>query len=332
MTYFLLAICLVFTLLLAFNLTASAATAALWRVISHRSNHFSPRKREQLIFSLRALPFTLSAILVFVFMLPAYLLFEPRKTSEIVSIELALIAGVSFLGISIALYRVVRSWLATRKLTSNWLANSEEITVPDVEIPTFRIQHPFPVIAVVGVFRPRLFIASQIFDLLSEAEFNAAIAHECGHLNSHDNFKRSFLRFCSDSLILPIGRGLDRAWSDSTESAADDHAASSGGKAAALDLASTLIKIARVAPRTASPAMPVGSFLVDANDSEVSHRVQRLIDAPGSDVRAGRGARSRFGFWLYPGVLFAVTVMIAMDTGVLRSVHNVTENIVHLFQ
>ena len=332
MMYFLLAICLVFTLLLAFNLTASTAMAALWQLISHRVNHFSPRKREQLIFSLRALPFTLSAILVFVFMLPAYLLFEPRKTSEIVSIELGLLTAVSFAGISIALYRVVRSWLATRKLTSGWLANAEEINVEDVDIPTFRIQHPFPVIAVVGVFRPRLFIASQIFDLLSEAEFNAAIAHECGHLSSHDNFKRSFLRFCADSLILPIGRGLDRAWSESTETAADDHAANSGGKAAALDLASTLIKIARVAPRTATPAMPVGSLLVDANDCEVSHRVKRLIDTTNSEIRAGQRARSRFGFWVYPGVLFAAAIMIAMDTNVLRSIHNVTENIVHLFQ
>lgn len=328
--YFLLAICLVLSLLLVLNLTGSAAVSLVWRVISHRITHIAPRYRGQLIFGLRAAPLVLSAILVFAFMLPAYLLFEPRNTSEIVSIELGLIAFVSFVGLSIALYRVFRSWLATARLTSNWLANAKKISVDGVDIPAYRIQHPFPVIAVVGVFRPRLFIAEQIFELLSDAEFNAAIAHECGHLTSYDNFKRGFLRFCADTVILPIGKGLDRAWSDSTESAADDHATRSGGAAAALDLASTLIKIARVAPRAATPVVPIGSLLVDADDLKVSHRVKRLIDT--TSINAADGRQAGKLFWLYPGVLFAAAFAAATNTQVLKSVHGATETIVHMFQ
>ena len=132
--------------------------------------------------------------------------------------------------------------------------------------------------------------------------------------------------------MLPIGRRLERAWLDSTESAADDHAAIAGGKRAALDLASTLIKIARVAPPTATAAMPVGSLLVDANDREVSNRVRRLIDVTEKDGRRLLNTWTKKAFWLVPGVLFSAALVSATNPNLLKSVHDVTENIVHMLQ
>ena len=45
-------------------------------------------------------------------------------------------------------------------------------------------------VAVVGAFRPRLFIADHVFESLTAEELAATIAHEYGHLAAHDNFKR----------------------------------------------------------------------------------------------------------------------------------------------
>src|SRR5919202_1119057 len=109
----------------------------------------------------------------------------------------------------------------------------------------------------VGTLRPRLFIAQQLFAALTEAELRAALAHECGHLATRDNLKRAVLRACRDVLtIVPAGRTLDRAWDESTEAAADEHAARDGGAAAALDLAAALVKIARLAPPGMRPTLP----------------------------------------------------------------------------
>lgn len=122
-------------------------------------------------------------------MLPAYLLFEPRVSGEVISFKLASLASISAIGTAAAFYRVFGTWWKTRRLVSNWLANAEPVKIAAVKIPVYRINHQFPVIAVVGAFRPRMFIARQVFDSLNEEEFRAAIAHEYGHLAALDNFK-----------------------------------------------------------------------------------------------------------------------------------------------
>jgi hypothetical protein len=94
------------------------------------------------------------------------------------------------------------------------------------------------------------------------------------------------LRACRDVLLfVPFGRTLDRAWAEQTEAAADEHAARAGGAALALDLASALVKIARLVPAGATPSMPAGAFLVGDNSSSssssgggdgIARRVRRL--------------------------------------------------------
>src|SRR5438093_1171007 len=83
--------------------------------------------------------------------------------------------------------------------------------------------------------RPRLFVAQQLCDALSPVELSAALAHERGHLAARDNLKRALLRACRDVLtIVPAGRTLDRAWAESAEAAADEHAAGAGDIGTAL--------------------------------------------------------------------------------------------------
>ncbi|HEY1403916.1 MAG TPA: hypothetical protein VGB05_07315, partial [Pyrinomonadaceae bacterium] len=78
-------------------------------------------------------------------------------------------------------------------------------------------------------------------------------------------------------MLVPAGRTLDRAWVEQSEAAADEHAARAGGSSLALDLASALVKIARLVPANASPRMPAGAFLVGGyNESGIAWRVRRL--------------------------------------------------------
>lgn len=333
-TYFILGICLALAFFVTLNLLGSVLASVLWRIISKPVKDLSSRQQERIIFALRVFPIVAAAVFILAFVLPAYLLFEPHSPKEVVSFKLVLISTVALSGIGIASFHVLRTWLATRRLTASWLDHSELIAVENVNIPVHRIQHPFPVIAVVGMLRPRLFVASQIFDSLSADEFRAAIAHEYGHLQAHDNFKRAFLRVCRDMLIFPLGRELDRAWADNMESAADEFAAQVGGNSMALNLAETLLKIARIVPANASPAMPLGSFLIEARHDSLKHRVRRLVKLSDAKNAVPNSSllRSKHSLW-FPMSLFALAVgVLASNTELLFAVHIFYENVVAILQ
>ena len=333
-TYFLLGICLALTLFVTVNLVGSIVASILWRVVSKRAGNFSSRDQERIIFVLRVFPIVAAAVFVLAFIVPAYLMFEPHSPKEVVSGKLLLVSALSLAGIGSASFRLLRTWLATRRMTASWLENSEPMSVESVNIPVYRIEHPFPVIAVVGMLRPRLFVASQIFDSLSADEFRAAIAHEYGHLKAHDNFKRGFLRFCRDTLIFPFGLELDRAWADKMESAADEFAARIGGNSMALNLAESLIKIARIVPANASPAMPLGSFLVEAHQDSLSHRVRRLVklsDAK-NNVPNAPTLTSRRSIWLPLSAGILAVGSFASSSQLLFAVHIFYENVVAILQ
>src|SRR5256885_188542 len=226
--YELLGICLVLAALLTINALASLATAAVWRLLERFAPGWSPRSRVDILFAMRVSPPVLALIAVSLFLVPSYLNYEPYSTPEVVSKKLALLALVSGLGVVFAMWRCARSWWATHLLLREWLVNAHQIKLEGIDIPTFRMPHAFPIIAVVGATRPRLFIAERVMQSLTHEEVAAAIAHEGGHLAARDNFKRLLLRMCRDLLmIVPCGRSLDRAWAEAAESAADEHAARS---------------------------------------------------------------------------------------------------------
>jgi len=332
--YYLLGISLALTLLLILNLIGSATASLIWMTVKGRAVHLSSRKCERVLFALRALPLCAATLIVLVFVLPGFLLHEPYATKELVTAQFALIALLSLAGIVIAASRLVRTWLDTRRLTSRWMASAEQIDIDQVSIPVYRIEHPFPVIAVVGMFRPRMFVAMQIFDSLSDDEFRSAIAHEYGHLVSRDNFKRAFLKICRDMVIFPIGREIDRAWDESREAAADEYAVEVGGNGMALDLASTLIKIARIVPENGSPLMPLGSFVVESTEGDVNSRVRRLVEISDTTSHAKNRTSRHIPkyLWVLPCVAVFAGVLLASEIDMLRTVHGISETLVHLLQ
>ena len=315
--YSLLGISLFFAIFFVLNLLASATAATFWRVFSPSAEQWTAGRRVQVIFALRILPTIFAFIFVAAFLLPAYLLFEPHSSEEIVSFKLALFTLLSAVGVSIALYRVFGSWWVTRRLVANWLRLSDKISVENVSIPVYRVRHPFPIIAVIGTFRPKMFVARQIFDSLSAEEFRAAIAHEYGHLSTHDNFKRTVLRVCRDLLLISCGRNLDRAWAENSEAAADEFAAQTGNSTA-LSLASALVKVARIVPHGTNPAMPVGAFLLEVQTVDITWRVRRLLKLTDNREAFIKKNGLGFSFWLCLSGFLAVVLLLATNESFLQ--------------
>lgn len=330
--YALLGISIVLAALLSINALATLLAAALWRLVAGRAQNWAADTRSQIIFALRLFP-TLGAIAcVLALLAPSYIAHEPAGTGETVSTKLAALAFVSLVGITLALWRGFASWRATRRLIADWLSHAEPLHLEGVAIPSYRIRHAFPVIAIVGAFKPKLFIASQIFDTLGKEEIAAAVAHERGHLATFDNLKRATLRACRNALtIVPCGRSLDRAWAEAAEAAADEYAARRGASVA-LDLASALVKIARIVPPRAKPTMPAIAFLVGEDAGGVGWRVRRLtqLASLGCHLPARRSLNSAIALWSALCAFVLLLALTALDTNVLLTMHSAIERVVSL--
>lgn len=330
--YELLGICLVLTALLAVNSLTSLVCSAVWRLGERRLRNISAHARADFLFGMRAIPPAVALMCAGMLVIPAYVAYEPPVTSETVSGKLALLAIASGGGLMFAVWRALRSWLATRQLLQAWLRTAEPISLPDLNVPTFRLEHSFPIIAVVGNLKPRLFVAGKVLDVLTTEELAAAVAHEHGHLLARDNLKRFVLRACRDLFMLvPIGRSLDAAWAEAAEAAADEHAAASNPDRA-LNLASALVKIARMIPLKARAEIPLGSYLIGAEEtSGVKARIKRLLEIASQEIDTRANPSLVETAQVISLIAFAVFALTAASNPkVLIGVHQIIERAVSL--
>jgi len=329
--YTFLGITLVLALLLTINATATMLSAGFGRLFKPWLWKCSARTRAEILFVMRIGPPVLAIIAIVAFMIPSYVAYEPHATDESVSWKLGTLAALSAVGVSLAIWRGIRSWLATRSLLRDWLAASTRIELDATNVPTYILDHSFPIIAVVGAFRPRLFIANHVFESLSEEELAAAITHEYGHLAARDNFKRSVMRVSRAALLLiPCGRSLDRAWSDASESAADEYAAQKSSLVA-LNLASALVRIARMIPKGQQQNMPAAvSAFLNEDTPGVKVRVRRLVELAATDPRllVSNASIVRFTPWFVLALTVAVGIAIESRPQVLAGVHHLVEQVV----
>jgi Zn-dependent protease with chaperone function len=327
----LLGLSLLLAALLAFNSLASLAIAGLWRVAGRFTRGWTAVSRARLLFSLRTLPALLAFLSVTLLLVPAYVAYEPRHAAERVSFKLGLLAFISAVGIAVSVYRAIATHRATAKLISNWLKQGTPVEITGIAIDAYQIEHAFPLIAIIGFLRPRLFIATQVLEILTSEEIAAAVAHENGHLAARDNLKHGLLQACRDALlIIPCGRLLDKAWSEAAEEAADENAARRGN-AVALDLASALVKIARNIPPGARPTMPAGIFLLGDEEAKgVKSRVRRLIALSAIDYHAAARYEvlNSLLVWTPVTLLLASLTISATSPLLLSRVHLLLEQVV----
>jgi Zn-dependent protease with chaperone function len=277
------------------------------------------------LFALRLLPAAAGLVFAAGFYAPAYLLLEPRDAGETVSPGLALLVVAAAGLVVTGLGRGLRSWVDGRRLAAGWMRGARPLDLAGLALPAYRIAHRFPVVAVVGMWRPRLFVAESVLAGLTSEELEAVLAHEEGHLLARDNLRGFLLRCCPDLLaLLPIGNRLFRAWTEAAEAAADEHAARAGSSRA-LALAGALVKVARMAPPGQRASLPASAFHDGAG---IARRVKRLLDRTESQEGATPGSRPPRAAW----ALAAALALTATSPPVLRSVHALTEAALRLLR
>ena len=164
----------------------------------------------------------------------------------------------------------------TRAVARAWLRSATPLDVdPPAGVPAYAIDSLAPIVALVGVFSPKLIAARTVIEACTTEELTAIVAHERGHLHARDNLKRWLMACAPDALRwTPIHREIAAAWHDAAEDAADD-AATRGDERARVDLAALLVKIARLTPE---PSGRRPRSARSSSRSGLDRRVRRLLD------------------------------------------------------
>ena len=276
------------------------------------------------LFALRYAPTLTALLFTTLVFLPAFLFLEPRHSGERIGPLMLALAGAVVILLAAGPLRGLRSLLASQALVRRWRSGAVALPLPGSPVPAFAIDEEFPLVAVVGILRPRLYVARRVLRGCTGDEMAAILRHEGAHVLRRDNLKRFILCSCPDLLAFgSAAPGLERAWGRACDRAADDHAARRGSP---LDLASALVKVARAIQ---GPA-PVGAALsACCGGDEIATRVRRLLGAGAGDAGAPAGGR-RLAILL---VLLALAGLVAgQDAAVRRGVHGVTEDVVRLLQ
>lgn len=206
----------------------------------------------------------------------AFLMFESRRPRESVSgliIGLAAVGAVLMIASAWRWYRLVH---ATHRAARGWFASAEPVALPGIDVPARTVDAAFPIVAVVGLFKPTLIIARSVLASCTTDELRAILAHEQSHLSRRDNLRRLAMTATPDLLAwLPTSARLFSAWCEATEEAADDDAAGSQ-QDGRLHLASALVKVARLAASATTPVSVPAAALYSGGSLE--GRVRRLLD------------------------------------------------------
>ena len=306
---------------IAIGLAAFAATglalSALVPFLAFRFESVSARLRARHFVRVRLMPAVIGAA-VGLTTVAAFLAFESRKPQESVSPVVVALAVVGVFLIASALWRAVRLALATHRITNSWIAHGRPVALEGIAAPALAVSTPFPIVAVVGVFKPRLIIARSVLAACSEEELRAVIAHEQGHVTRRDNLRRLALTATPDLLAwTSMSARLFSAWSEASEEAADDESGV-GQQDGRLHLASALVKVARLAAGQTAPPAILTTALYSGDD--LDSRVRRLL-APATAVSARRIDALAFGALLAMALVVFATQAPAVHEWIEAVLH-----------
>jgi Zn-dependent protease with chaperone function len=301
-----------FSVFLIVYCAASLAVLCSWNRVYQRVHELPMQCVGNLFFALRMFPLALAGLITAAFAVPSFLLLEPRSIVEPMgNIPLSL----ALLGSALAVFGLANAVLALRKASrtvSSWSDSAEEIASP-VPFPVLRIRRSVPALTAAGLLRPKILLSGSAEFLLNGNELRTALNHELAHIRRRDNFKKMLLRF----VAFPGMRGLEAAWLEASEMAADDAAVSS--TADALDLAAALLKLSRL--KADEPSPDLSAALVHGHAAIINARVERLISWPErSESSLDLSAKSILG------VVLPMVAVFAMTYGsLLADLHRATE-------
>ena len=307
----------------AISTLVAGLVALTWRWFDLERNASDSSARARQLVLIRAIPAVTGVIFTLVLVMPGYLEFETPSAYEKVGPLLIVLAIAGAAIVGSAGIVALRALIATITLERRWMATAEPLPAARAGVPAFVVESPAPVVALVGVFSPRLLASRSVIDVCNDAELATIVAHEHGHLRSRDNLKRWFMASVPDALRwTPIHDRMVAAWHDAAEDAADD-AATSGEQVARAELAALVLKVARL-----SPAEPWGPAMVSpfADPQGLDRRVRRLLQETLDAAPT-----------LFPNLVRAVTIgavalvgVAVSSAGILEGIHEAVEQIVGL--
>jgi Zn-dependent protease with chaperone function len=298
----------------------SLLVAGLWRCVALFFKN-SAMARVRLLFAIRILPLAGSAFLTLAFAVPAFALLEGGKIDE--DSGTILFSVCTLLLIAAGVLRVLAAQARASRVLADWLQGAHTLDAGSdclgSDCPTVQAKQGPPLL-LYGVATPKILASESAVAMLSTEELRVAVQHELGHMHARDNLKK--LIFSATSF--PGFGGLDRAWQDAAEFAADEAAVSNTGEA--VELASALLKLAELAPSPELPAFTTG--LVNCTEL-VRLRVQRLLDWKQSNSKKLSSEVRRLGCYIVPPTLLTVFYVAAHYGQALLYTHRFTEWFIH---
>jgi len=303
MTTLLLALAWFAALNLAASLIAWAAAAGLQRT--------RIRPRAGALLAVRLFPAGASLLLTLVLFVPAHWLTEPRGLNESFgsTVYLLSLAGAALIGRA-----AVRAFALAR--ADRRLRVRERLSAV---VPHLRESEALPGLALAGLLRTRILAGPQVVGTLTSPELDVAIAHELAHHRAVDNLKRWAL-YCTPDFFgwSSTARKIERDWHAAAESLADARAV--GGDAQrAIDLASALIKVARLSLER--PRLENALWSTFNDPALLKHRVQQLTR--GIPVAAPCHPRRTASVGLL--LVGAVALLVPVLSG---TIHAITESVI----
>lgn len=290
----------------------SLAVSRIWPHLARGASSLSPRRTASRWFQLRILPLVASSVFTLAFTLPSFLLLEPRTTDEEIGAIPLLLGICGLMLISAGFIRAFAAQRDTARALALWLRGARPIASA-VPVPVYQVDSSAPSLTVAGVCTSRVLVSESAIAVLSGREFETALRHELAHVASRDNFKKLLFRLTS----FPGMYALESAWSDAAEMSADDAAVSN--LTDALDLASALIKLSRLAPVQASAVF--ATALLENSSASLRLRIQRLY----SWTSQPASAASRPSRLLLPSLLAGLLGLAVSYSSALAAMHAATE-------
>jgi Zn-dependent protease with chaperone function len=306
----------------------SLAVSLGWRAVWRYSQGHPVRRVADWLFAWRMFPLVTACIVTAAFTVPSFLMLEPRAIDEPLG-GIPLVLGIC--GAGLGILGVVNAGLALRRVSrtvARWTSAAQPVecsapfpvlrispVLPAMALPmTVRPVRNLPAMTAAGIVHPKVLLSGVAEFLLTANELRTALNHEVEHLRRRDNLKKLMLQF----VAFPGMAGLEAAWREATEMAADDAAVSNAGEA--LDLAAALVKLSRLGP--AEARMDLTTALVHSPASAMNARVERLIAWSEERLAVPR----RFSPWYAVCALLAMIAGFAVTYGqLLLRVHTATE-------
>jgi len=275
-----------------------------------------PSRRAGALALYRLMPALASIAATLLVLGPGYFRHEQRAELEGAGYGLLALACGGLIVLLLSAVRLLGSMRQTSALRRAWLAEARPIDLPASGMPAFALDLPFPLVAVLGVLRPRLFISEAVLRECPKHELDAILEHERAHVLGRDNAIRLLMDAAPDLLGgTRVPAAVAGAWRQAVEHRADDAATRR------LDLASALVRVARVASASPRMQVPVSALYGGEGTDVIAERVRRLVGPQPQDAR-GRGLTAVAGSALALGALLSAA---AVSGAASRAAHVILE-------